>query len=122
VFVVFRQIQPQLPGVGEFSDETAQFMKCLPGDISQPQREEIKGILTRYYVRSRMGEVTPEDRREVSQDMAGIIERGELSRKELEKFMAKVSYYAFRTDADYNRVDTTIVHPLLEEEQADSAR
>lgn len=95
---------------------TDPFMKCLPAETTPQQREEIQGILTRFYVRARSGEVRPQDAEEIEARMTRVIERGSIAKTELHELMALVSHYTYLLDPERNPPDGSGIHPLLQKD------
>lgn len=91
----------------------AEFMKILPDDLSGEKLEEISGLLARFQYRVRQGEMPGQDEVEVKRELAGYVERGSITEKELYRVMARVGYYTFRGETP----DSIGMHPLLEDPQ-----
>lgn len=98
-----------------------QFMACLPSEITEAERMEIRGILRRYYVTSRQGQVEANDHMEMGREMNGYVTKGSIDRNELNQFMIRVSYYTNRNDPKHYTPDGSGNHPLLDQ-KADSTR
>lgn len=93
----------------------AGFMDCLPGELTDAQREEIRGILLRYELKAEAGNVRPQDHLEIDADLKRFVEAGTIARSDLSRFMAKVSLYTYRLDPEHSALDTWGKHPLLME-------
>jgi hypothetical protein len=98
---------------------TDRFMTCLPEGITSDQKQEIRGILVRFRMNANAGKVTALNQEEIANDLENYTSIGSISMEELRRFMAKVGYYTYRTDPDYNLPEGEVDHPLLYPEQAD---
>ncbi len=78
------------PGDSRLERLTAQFEECLPEGTTDAQREEIRGIMTRFHDRAMAGRVHPQDVAEIESDLTAYIDRGEILKSELFEFMSKV--------------------------------
>jgi hypothetical protein len=76
-------------------------MKCLPEDITAPQREEIRGIMDRFYQRAMSGKVHPKDVVEIQNDLEEYVSKGEIPKPELFEFVSKVGTATRRLDPDH---------------------
>lgn len=118
VTAVFLLRGPVIPR--SMADLTEDFIACLPSDVSQQQRNEIRGIITRFDQRYEQGKVTPKDRRVIRDKLEVVVEAGTIDWTELNRLMAEISFYTRRLDPEYNPDDGSGVHPLLKDEQADT--
>ncbi|UCG50563.1 MAG: hypothetical protein JSW58_10165 [Candidatus Latescibacterota bacterium] len=91
---------PSPPGSSRLERTISQFMKCLPDETTDAQREEIEGIMTRFHDKARTGRVHLDDLDEIRQDLSMYIERGEITRLELNDFMSKVGTATRRMDEE----------------------
>jgi hypothetical protein len=94
-----------------------EFSSCLPPDLSEKQKGEVEQLLKRFHRASSLGIVARKDRDDVLQTLRHYVQKGEIDKKELSIFMAKVSYYTFRQSPE-NRDETGRMkapdHPLLQ--------
>jgi hypothetical protein len=86
------------PGTSHLDRTISQFMKCLPDEITDAQRDEIEGIMGRFRAKARAGRVHFDDLEEIRQDLSMYIEKGEITRLELNDFMSKVGNATRRMD------------------------
>ncbi|MDH3216579.1 MAG: hypothetical protein OEN01_09840 [Candidatus Krumholzibacteria bacterium] len=105
---------------GQLTGLAAQLMTCLPGDLTEPQRAEIEGLLRRFQSRAQAGLVRSEHQREVQDLLKDYVQRGEITRGELNLLMARVGYYSHAGEM----ADSATIHPLLipTENLSDSTR
>ncbi len=98
----------------------ADFMKCLPADLTEAQVEEVESILLRYQINVRRSNVRAQDGVELSESFKRHVAAKRISRDDLNQLMVRVSFYMTRENPFYNPPDGSAVHPLLEE--SDSTR
>jgi len=108
------------PGAETLNGLLADFMKCLPADLTEAQTEEVASILLRYQVNVRRSNVRAQDGIELTESFKRHVAAKRISRNDLNQLMARVSFYMNREDPFYNPADGSAVHPLLEE--SDSTR
>ncbi|MEJ2719804.1 MAG: hypothetical protein P8181_01505 [bacterium] len=82
--------RPAVPHDSALEKSIASFMKCLPEDTTDAQREEIDGIMTRFYIKAVTGQVYPRDVLAITDDIDTYVERGRITHQELIEFMKKV--------------------------------
>ncbi|UCH84285.1 MAG: hypothetical protein JSW50_00940 [Candidatus Latescibacterota bacterium] len=88
-----------VPGDSHLEGLISLFMKeCLPDELSDAQRTEIEGIMDRFYAKAVAGRVYPEDRAAIENDIHMYIDRGGITRLELNDFMSKVGKATRRMD------------------------
>jgi hypothetical protein len=75
------------------------FIKCLPQDVTPAEREEILGIMNRFYKRAMGGKVHPKDIVEIQNDLGQYIAKGTIPRSELPEFLSKVGKATRRLDS-----------------------
>jgi hypothetical protein len=97
--LIFRNAAP--PSERKLAGLVGNFMKCLPEDITAAQREEIRGIMDRFYKRAMSGEVHPEDIVEIQNDLEEYVRKGEIPKSELFEFVSKVGKATRRLDPDH---------------------
>lgn len=100
----------------DFTDLNREFSTCLPKNLSDKQRDEVAGILERFSQMAQKSKVEKPDQEEIEADLTRYIRLGEIKMKELEYFMAKVSYFTFKSDSNYNLPGGQVDHPLLNPE------
>ena len=66
------------------------FMKTLPDTITVEQRDEIEGIMDRFYYQAIRGNVAADDVIAIENDLRGYVEKGTIPAEELFPFMSKV--------------------------------
>ncbi len=98
----------------------ADFMKCLPNDLTEVQVEEVESILLRYQANVRQSNVRAQDGIELTESFKRHVATKHISRNDLNQLMVRVSFYMNRENPFYNPADGSAVHPLLEE--SDSTR
>ena len=74
------------------------FMVCLPESTTTAQREEIRGILDRFYDRAMSGKVNAEDVIEIQNDLRVYVNAGEIPDSAVFEFMSKVGKATRRLD------------------------
>jgi len=80
-----------VPGDPRLEGTISLFMnRCLPDELSATQREEIDGIMSRFYAKAVTGGVFPEDIAVIEDEINMYLERGGITRLELNDFMAMV--------------------------------
>ena len=89
----------------------AEFLKLVPGDLPPEQVEEIEGLLARFQIKVRRHEIPVEDEVEIKRLMSQYIDRGSITKKELNTVMARVGYYSVRGSTP----DSIGIHPLVED-------
>jgi len=94
----------------ELSSLVAEFFAIIPDDISDEQRDEIKGLLSRFEAKASSDQIRSTDFQEVMQLFEKYVSQGEITRGDLNLVMAKVGYYSFRAYSP----DSSDIHPLLE--------
>lgn len=82
--------RPTVPHDSALEKSIASFMKCLPENTTDAQREEIDGIMTRFYIKAVTGQVYPQDVLAITGDIDMYVERGRITHQELIEFMKKV--------------------------------
>jgi hypothetical protein len=92
---------------------SSEFISCLPDKLTESQVDEVSGILERFYERSSAGKVEISDQIQVKVELVAYIQQGEISMKDLNKLMAKVSFLTFKSDPNYNLPEGSVDHPLL---------
>ena len=110
IVVVLFLIYPR-PTEEKLSGPLADFMSCLPEDLTEEQVLEVEGILIRYAYTAGAGKVSAARVREIDSLLNQYIASGTTSNQEIYTFMAKVSTFSYETDVE---------HPLLEEVPTDS--
>ncbi len=66
------------------------FMQCLPETTTTDEREEIRGILHRFYVSAMRGKIHPQDVLEIENDLRVYVTAGEIPDSTVFGFMSKV--------------------------------
>jgi len=116
VFSIFKQRSHTVEK--ELGTLTKEFISYLPPDLTEKQKEEVEDLLKRFHRASSLGIVARRDRDDVIQILRHYVKKGEIDKKELSIFMAKVSYYTFRQNPE-NRDETGRMkppdHPLLQD-------
>lgn len=80
-----------VPGNTRLEGSIALFINnCLPGETTDAQREEIDGILTRFYAKAISGGIYPLDLADIEAELDMYIERGQITRLELNDFMVMI--------------------------------
>jgi len=97
--LIFRNAAP--PSERKLKGLVGNFMKCLPEDITAAQREEIRGIMDRFYQRAMSGKVHPKDVVEIQNDLEEYVSKGEIPKPELFEFVSKVGTATRRLDPDH---------------------
>ena len=120
VFFVFLLRQPPTQEAEGLVGLKKQFLRILPADLSEKQKIEVTGILNRFEVRARGGLIQPQDQDDVVKNLRTYVEAGSISRADLNRFMVDVSFYTNRLDPAFNLPDSTVKHPYLLEEEADT--
>jgi hypothetical protein len=91
-----------VPGDSRLEGSIALFMKnCLPDELTDAQREEIDGIMTRFNASAAAGRIYPQEIAAVEDELNAYIERGEITRLELNDFMMMVGNATRRMDEEY---------------------
>ena len=88
-FVVFSKISHPT-GSRELKTLVDGFMNTLPEKTSAEQREEIQGIMNRFYEKAKNGDLYAEDVVEIGNDLRAYIQKGRIPEEELFGFMSKV--------------------------------
>ncbi|NIM20704.1 MAG: hypothetical protein GTO51_10830 [Candidatus Latescibacteria bacterium] len=99
-----------------FEKLSREFLSLLPDQLTDAQRDEVSGILERFAIMVSEGKVEKTDQELIRGDLIAYIRGGEISKRELEYFMAKVSYITYRADPEANLPGGEIDHPLLNPE------
>ena len=94
----------------ELSNLVAEFFAIVPDDLPDGQRDEIKGLLSRFQAKADSDQIRADDFQEVMQLFDKYVSQGAITREELNLLMAKVGYYSFRAYSP----DSSDIHPLLE--------
>jgi hypothetical protein len=91
-----------VPGDSALEGSIALFIKnCLPDELTDAQRDEIDGIMTRFNARAAAGRVYPQETAAVEDELNAYIDRGEITRLELNDFMVMVGNATRRMDEEY---------------------
>jgi len=99
--VVFWNAAP--PSKTKLQGLIGDFMTCLPQDITTPERDEIRGIMDRFYKRAMSGKVHAKDVVEIQNDLGEYVAKGTIPRSELSEFLSKVGKATRRLDSDDRR-------------------
>ena len=94
------------------------FIECLPEPLNDAQIDEVRSILDRFRLAVKRGEAFNEDIREVTSRLAHHIDEGKIGERDLQVFMARVSYLSLRNRPEHQSEEGEIRppdHPLLEE-------
>jgi hypothetical protein len=92
-----------LPGESRQEELISGFLSCVPEETSDTGREEVRGIMTRFYNRAAEGRIHPRDVVEIEEDLEAYIASGAISKEELFDFMTKVGNATRRMDGGYQR-------------------
>jgi hypothetical protein len=98
-WLIFRNATP--PSEKKLMGLVGNFMMCLPENITAAQREEIRGIMDRFYKRAMSGKVHPQDIMEIQNDLEEYVRKGEIPKSELSEFVSKVGKATRRLDPDH---------------------
>jgi hypothetical protein len=90
-----------------------EFIACLPSELPAKQHQEITGIFDRFFHMAATGAIDSLDQRSVQQELKNHILVGRISQKDLEHFMARVSYLTYKSNPNANLPDGVIDHPIL---------
>jgi len=96
------------------------FIEILPDELSDEQIREIESILILYNRRIELGEVARRDQIAISGKMEEYVRERGIDRRELDQFIALVSFFSYRLDPDHNPEDGSGIHPLLRSEEGDN--
>lgn len=96
------------------------FIDILPAELSDEQVEEITHILILFNRRIELGQVARSDEKAISDKMEEYVSARGVDRRELDQFIALVSFFSYRLDPDHNPEDGSGVHPLLLPEENDT--
>lgn len=66
------------------------FMECLPESAAPADRDEIRGILDRFYKKAMAGRVDPEDAAAIEHELRGYVTAGAIPDSLLFGFMSRV--------------------------------
>ena len=66
------------------------FMKTLPDTTTVEQRDEIQGIMDRFYYQAIRGNLAADDIISIEGDLRGYVQKGRIPAEELFPFMSKV--------------------------------
>jgi hypothetical protein len=75
------------------------FMECLPESTTTAEREEIRGILDRFYDRAMSGKVDAQDVIEIQNDLRVYVTAGEIPDSVVFGFMSKVGKATRRSES-----------------------
>jgi hypothetical protein len=95
-----------------------EFLLVLPDRYQDYHKEEITGLLVRFWYRFDTGKVEAADYEEVMASLDDYVTLGEINQEDLNYLMAQVGYYTFKTESRYNLPDGEIDHPTLNPEGA----
>jgi hypothetical protein len=88
-----------VPGDPRLEGTISLFMnECLPDELTPAQREEIDGIMSRFYANAVAGRVYPTDIAVIEDEIDMYLERGGITRLELNDFMVMVGEATRRMD------------------------
>ncbi len=94
-------------------DLVAKFVAVVSDSISKgDDLQEIHQLFYLFYGRAEEGKVARADVDYITDKLAGYVNAGHISRKELDYFMAEVGYRTYKNDPRYNP-DSTVDHPVL---------
>jgi hypothetical protein len=97
-------------------DLVAQFVAIVSDSISDgDDLQEIHQLFYLFYGRAEVGKIAPEDVDAITDKLAGYVQQGRISRRDLDYFMAEVGYTTYKGDAHFNP-DSTVDHPVLNPE------
>ena len=105
---------------GALAELQTDFIEILPAELSDDQVEEIANILVLYNRRIELGQVARSDEKAISDKMEEYVSARGIDRRELDQFVALVSFFSYRLDPDHNPEDGSGVHPLLKPEENDN--
>ncbi len=94
-FLVFSDRAPR--GDKELSGLIDRFMTTLPDTTGVEQRQEIQGIMDRFYYSAVRGNLAADDVIAIEGDLRGYVEKGGIPAEELFPFMSKVGKATRRT-------------------------
>lgn len=112
-----------LTGCGESEEArrkrlTAQFVACVPDNVTDQQRREITGLLETFWSRAGSGEVYEEDVVAIESRLLSYVEAGRIEADSLAHLMALVGYNSYRKDPRYNLPERIVDHPTLNPDAA----
>lgn len=90
-----------------------QFIAVLPDSLGNDHILEIRQLFYVLYQRADQGEVKPETAQELTDKLAGYVEKGRITPTDLVHFMAEVGYGTYKDDPRYNLEDRSVDHPIL---------
>ncbi len=88
VLIAIRSSAPS--GEKELKKLISEFMNSLPKETTAEQREEIRGIMDRFYAKAVAGEVDAEGLSRIEIELRGYVEKGRITKNELYGFMSEV--------------------------------
>ncbi len=106
--------------MGALPELQSDFIEILPAELSVEQIEEITHILVLFNKRIELGQVARSDEKAISEKMEEYVNARGIDRRELDQFIALVSFFSYRLDPDHNPEDGSGVHPLLLPEENDT--
>jgi hypothetical protein len=91
VLIFYQSLSDKTPrGDRELEALVDRFMTTLPDTTTADERDEIQGIMDRFYNSAVRGNVAAEDVIAIENDLRGYVEKGEIQAEELFPFMSKV--------------------------------
>lgn len=98
---------------GQRDDLVASFVALVSDSVkSGDDLQEIHQMFYLFYGRANAGKIDPRDVAAITDELAGYVNSGRITRKQLDYFMAEVGYTTYKNDARYNP-DSTVDHPVL---------
>jgi hypothetical protein len=90
VVVLMTVRSPEPSGARRLERLVSQFMKSLPDETTAAEREEIRGIMDRFYAKAVVGELDARGVVGIEADIRGFLGRGGITKDELRGFLSKV--------------------------------
>jgi hypothetical protein len=88
--VVYFSQKSQPPRSTELGRLVTSFMECLPESATPTHRDEIRGILDRFYKKAMTGRVDPEDAAAIEHELRGYVTAGAIPDSLIFGFMSRV--------------------------------
>jgi hypothetical protein len=95
-----------------------QFVAILPDSLDDDHVLEIRKLFYMLYEREKLGKVKPETSQEITVKLAGFVEKGTITSRELVHFMAEVGYNTYKDEERYNLPDGSNDNPILNPKSA----
>jgi len=88
-------------------------LACVPRTVNQKQRDEIRELFDRMWLRYDRGLVAQADVDTVTNRVHQVAQAGRVSHSNLAYLMAQVGYFTYRGEQKYNLPDSSVDHPTL---------